>query len=57
MLALLPKDIYICLMATKDFDKQGQDILISDDILEACCGTYIDYLPTVNKEIGINFSR
>lgn len=44
MLAFLPKDIYICLMATKDFDKQGQDILISDDILEACCGTYNDYL-------------
>ena len=31
-------------MTTKDFDIQKQDILICDDILEACCGTYNDYL-------------
>ena len=31
-------------MTTKDYDIQKQDILICDDILEACCGTYNDYL-------------
>ena len=44
MLVLLPKDMYFCLMATRDYVIQEQDILFTEDILEACSGTYNDYL-------------
>ena len=36
--------MYFCLMATRDYVIQEQDILFTEDILEACSGTYNDYL-------------